>query len=206
MDLLLCLLRERRRRVLSRTILRASNRGTSWCCTWLGVPSFFLFSLIRCAWRREVAGRVSRAALRNVSQSRDKGAAPLGRHLDADQRALQRNGGAVPVDIWIVRRQALLGASQRVFGALQVDLFRALGRFRENGDAVRKNLGKSANDGDVRGFLAAHVVIAEFADSQLGHERRVPGQYAQIAVLAGHLYLDGLLAEQLLLRRDDHQL
>jgi hypothetical protein len=74
--------------------------------------------------------------------------------LDANQRALQRNVGAIPVDIWIVRCQAFLGASQRVFGALQIDLFRTLGRLRKNGDTVRKNLGKSANDCDVRGFLA----------------------------------------------------
>src|SRR5713226_10727552 len=92
---------------------------------------------------------------RGASGARNKGAALLCGHLDADQRALQRDVGAVSVDIWIVGGQALLGASQRVFGTLQVNLFRALGRLRKNGDAIRQNFSKSANDGDMRGFLAA---------------------------------------------------
>src|SRR5258708_5872656 len=136
----------------------------------------------------------------------DQGASPLGSHLDANQRALQRNVSAVPVYIWIIRGQALFGASQRILSALQVNFFRAFGGLRKYRYTVPKNLGKPANDGDVRGFLAALVVIAEFADAQFRHERRVPRQNTQVAVLAGHLHLDGLLAEQLLLRGDNHQL
>src|SRR5260370_30251307 len=86
---------------------------------------------------------------RGASGSRNKGAALLAGHLDANQRALQCNVGAVPIDIRIVRGQSLLGASQRVLGALQVNLFRALGRLRKNGDAIRHNFGKSPNDRDM---------------------------------------------------------
>src|SRR6266478_7946478 len=103
---------------------------------------------------------------RGASGARNKGAALLGGHLDADQRALQRDVGAVPIDIRIVGGQALLGASQGILGALNVDLFGALGGFRKNCDAVRQNFGKSPNDGDMRGLLPAHVVITQFTNPQ----------------------------------------
>src|SRR6202171_6002184 len=143
---------------------------------------------------------------RAASGARNQGAAPLGGDLDADQSALQRDVCAVPIDVGIVRGQALLGTSQRIFGALQIDLFGALGGFRKDRHAIRKNLGKSANNSKMRGFLATEVVIAEFADPQLGDERRVPREYAKIAALPWQLHFDGFLAEQLALRRDDYKL
>ena len=69
---------------------------------------------------------------RSGSRAGHQSAALLGGNLDADQGTLQRNVGAVPIDIWIVRGQALLGTSQRIFGALQIDFFGALGGFGEN--------------------------------------------------------------------------
>src|SRR5467141_4966696 len=105
---------------------------------------------------------------RAASGARNKGAAPLGCNLDADQSALQRDVCAVPIDIGIVRGQALLGTSQSIFGTLQIDLFGALGGFCEDRYAIRKNLGKSANDGEMRGLLAPEVMIAEFGNPQLG--------------------------------------
>src|SRR6267154_3372681 len=98
---------------------------------------------------------------RGASGARNKGAALLGGYLDADQRALQCNVGAVPIDIWIVRGEAFLGARQRLLGALQVNFFGALGGFRKYSNAIGKNFGKSANDGDMCGFLAARIVITE---------------------------------------------
>src|SRR6266704_1749627 len=108
------------------------------------------------------------------SRAGNEGDAPFGGHLDAYQCALQRDAGAVPIDIWIVRCQALLGTSQRVFGALQIDFFRAFGGFRKNSDTVRKDLGKSTNDRNMPRFLTTTIVIAELADPQLCHQRRVP--------------------------------
>src|SRR5467141_2916520 len=101
---------------------------------------------------------------RAASGARNKGAAPLGCNLDADQSALERNVCAVPIDIGIAGGQALLGTSQRIFGTLQIDLFGALGGFGKNRYAIRKNLGKSANNSEMRGFLATGIVIAELAD------------------------------------------
>ncbi len=69
----------------------------------------------------------------------DQGASPLGSHLDANQRALQRNVSAVPVYIWIIRGQALFGASQRILSALQVNFFRAFGGLRKYRYTVPKN-------------------------------------------------------------------
>src|SRR6202521_3079979 len=133
----------------------------------------------------------------------NQGAAPLGGDLDADQSALQRDVCAVPIDVGIVRGQALLGTSQRIFGALQIDLFGALGGFCKDRHAIRKNFGKSANNGEMRGLPATGIMIAEFADPQLGDQRRVPWEYSKIAVLPRQLHFDGFLAEQLALRRDD---
>src|SRR6202521_2296935 len=143
---------------------------------------------------------------RAASGARNESAAPLGCDLDADQSALQRDVWAVPIDIGIVRGQALLGTSQRIFGALQIDLFGALGGFCKDRYAIRKNLGKSANNCEMRGLLATKIVIAEFAEPQFGYERRVPREHAKIAVLPRHLHFNGFLAEQLALRGDDHKL
>src|SRR6267143_476600 len=57
--------------------------------------------------------RIGRAA----SGARNESAAPLGCNLDADQSALERNVCTVPIDIGIVRGQALLGTSQSILGA-----------------------------------------------------------------------------------------
>src|SRR5438094_3188457 len=57
----------------------------------------------------------------------------------------------------------------------------------------------------MRTLLAAKMVIAEFADPQFGDERCVPGEDAEIAVLPRKLHFHDFLAEQLLLRGDDHQ-
>src|SRR5258707_12490949 len=115
-------------------------------------------------------GRIGRAA----SGARNESAAPLGCNLDADQSALERNVCTVPIDIGIVRGQALLGTSQSIFGTLQIDLFGTFGGFGKNRYAIRKNLGKSANDSEMRGFLAAGIVKAEFAVPQFVEERCGP--------------------------------
>src|SRR6267143_4735756 len=127
--------------------------------------------------------RIGRAA----SGARNESTAPLGCNLDADQSALERNVCAVPIDIGIVRGQALLGASQCIFGTLQIDLFGTFGGFCQDRYAIRKNLGKSANDSEMRGFLATGIVIAEFADPQLGDERCVPREYSKIPTLPRQL-------------------
>src|SRR6266550_2825664 len=139
------------------------------------------------------------------SRAGHQSATLLGGNLDADQGTLQRDVGAVPIDICIVRGQALLGTSQRIFGALQIDFFGALGGLCENRYAIGKNLGKSPNNGEMQRLLATKMVIAEFTDPQFGDERCVPWEDAEIAVLPRKLHFHDFLAEQLLLRGDDHQ-
>src|SRR5205807_1748026 len=140
------------------------------------------------------------------SRARNESAAPLSGNLDADQSALERNVGTVPIDIGIVRGEALLGPSQCIFGALHIDLFGALSGFCKDRHAIRKNLGESANNSERRRHLATETVIAEFTDAQFGDERRVPREDAEIAVLPRKLRFHDFLAEQLLLRSDDDQL
>jgi len=146
--------------------------------------------------------RIGRAA----SGARNESAAPLGCNLDADQSALERNVCTVPIDIGIVRGQALLGTSQSILGALQIDLFGTFSGFCEDRYAIRKNLGKSANNCEMRGFLATEIVIAKLTDPQLGDERRMSREYAKIAPLPRQLHFHGFLAEQLALRRDNYKL
>src|SRR6266480_966041 len=101
---------------------------------------------------------------------------------------------------------ALLGGNLDAdHGALQIDFFGALGGFCENRYAIGKNLGKSANNGEMQRLPATKMVIAEFTDPQFGDERCVPWEDAEIAVLPRKLHFHDFLAEQLLLRGDDHQ-
>jgi len=82
--------------------------------------------------------------------------------LDADQSALQRDF-ARSNRCWDRWSQALLGTSQRVFGALQIDFFGALAVSARTGYRIRKNFGKSANNGEMADSLHG-IVVAEFAD------------------------------------------
>src|SRR5260370_35597940 len=82
-------------------------------------------------------------------------AALFGAHLDADQSALQRDVCAVPIDVGIVGGQALLGASQRILGALRIAFFGALGGFFKFLFASLKNLGKALTNREIAGLLAA---------------------------------------------------
>src|ERR1700720_2817714 len=100
-------------------------------------------------------GRCRARSNTGVSGTGNESAAPLGSHLNTNQRALERNVSAVPIYFWIIRGQALFGASQRILGTLQVNLFGAFGGLCEYRYAVPKNFGKPANEREVRAFLAA---------------------------------------------------
>src|SRR6267143_574194 len=58
-------------------------------------------------------------------------AAALVSNLDADKGALERNAGAVPVDVRIAGSQAFFRASARSLRASDVDLLGELSRFRK---------------------------------------------------------------------------
>jgi hypothetical protein len=128
------------------------------------------------------------------------------RHLNANQRALKGDAGAIPIEIAIACRQALFRAHFSSFGTGEIDFCCKLGRFRENGDTVGEHFRKTANDGEMRRFLAASIVVTEFTNPQLRHERRVSWQYPQIAPRARELHFRDAQAEQLLRRRDHHEL
>jgi len=106
-------------------------------------------------------------------------------NLNSDQRPPQRYAGAIQIYVRIIRGKPLLRARQSVLGALQINLPGAFGSFRKDGNAIRQYFGESLNQRDVLGFFAARIVIAQLTNSQLGDQRRVSRQHAQIAVLAG---------------------
>src|SRR5882762_5862542 len=133
-------------------------------------------------------------------------AAIFSRHLDANQGALECDGCAVPIDVAISRSQAFLGTGQGGLRPSKINLRGELSCLRKNGNAVRQDFGESANDSEVRRLLAVRVVIAQLADSQLGNQRRVSRQYAEVAFRTGKLHFLRPLAKVLSLRRDDHEL
>ncbi len=64
--------------------------------------------------------------------------------LNAHQRALQRDGGAIPIHIGIGGFEALFGAFQSLLGALDVNFFRPFRSFGQDRDAVRQNFREAA--------------------------------------------------------------
>src|ERR1700687_3136826 len=98
----------------------------------------------------------------------DPYAATLASNLNANEGALQRDGGAIPIDSSIARGggEALFGAFLGFFGARNVDFFGALGKFRKNGDAIPQDFGETTDDGKGCGLARAHRAIGEFADAE----------------------------------------
>ena len=100
------------------------------------------------------------------------------------------------------------GLPQRFFGsrlgflrALHVDVFRALGRVGQDGHLVGQHFGKAPRDREV--MRGPAVAVADLADHQLGDQRRVAGQDAEVAALPRYLHLVGVVVDQQLVRRDD---
>src|ERR1700684_612376 len=140
--------------------------------------------------------------------ARNRNTALATRNLDTDERALQRDRRAAPVDVGIAlsRCEALFGALLRLLGALHVDLARTLRHFGEHGDTFAQDFSEAANDRDRIGLRAALRAIRQLADAEFRDQRRVAGQNAQLAVRAGLRYFSDGLAKQLPFRRADDQL
>jgi len=112
---------------------------------------------------------------RSASRARNKGAALLGGHLDADQRALQRD----------------VGGSQSIFGSLAASRFSARAsaslarctsissaRSAVSARTVTRSGRTSANPERCRerGFLPAHVVITQFTNPSSVISGACPGK------------------------------
>ena len=91
------------------------------------------------------------------------------------------------------------------FGAGKVNFRRALGGFREDGDAVAQDFGETLDDGENSAGICARSAISQFADAKLGHERSVSRQNAELSFRAGNYDLNDAFAQELPLRRDDDQ-
>src|SRR5580698_3586454 len=130
------------------------------------------------------------------------------RNLNANERALQRDRGATPIDVRIALRmgEPLFGALLGVLGTFDVDLSRAFRHFREHSDAFTQNFSEAADDRDRIGLRATLRAIRQLTDAEFRDQRCVARQHAQLAVGARKRHFGDGLAQQLPYRRDDDQL
>src|SRR5271165_4191409 len=133
------------------------------------------------------------------------------RHSAGVERDFQSNFSAldgvqgrlvVEIGSWVLQR--LFRTISCSGSALHVDILGALGGLRQDGDFVGQNLGESPGDGEMLSLAA--LLVGDFADGQLGDERRVSGQNTDVASLAGNLHLVGRLVHQQTFRSDDLEL
>src|SRR3954469_12099444 len=95
--------------------------------------------------------------------------------LQADERALERNAGALEIRFRILGMQALLGALRLLLRALHVNVFGALRRLGEDDDFIRQHFRESPRDREVL-FPAARLLIGDLSNGKLADERRVSRQ------------------------------
>src|SRR5271168_4333159 len=129
--------------------------------------AIFLFLLLD-AQRSLLLRRLRTRKCRKASSSGCRNTAALGCNLNANERSPQRNAGEVPIHVGIARSELLFRPRQGVLGALQIDFCGALRSFREYRDAAGEHFGKTLDQRDRLGFLAAGIVITKLADTQLG--------------------------------------
>src|SRR5215471_7273719 len=106
----------------------------------------------------------------------NRGTVPLGGHLDAHQSPLQRDHGAIPVNVRPAGSQAFFGALASGFGSRNIDFFSTFRRFRQHRDATAQNLGKALHHRQRNYGAGAVDSILELADAEFGNQWRVTGQ------------------------------
>src|SRR5580700_10327752 len=154
---------------------------------------------------RNANGPVMPNALRNFD---DRGAAfrCVFAHLDADKRPLQRGTGAIPINVGVTCRDAGPSALQSLLGAFNVNLFGKLRRFRQYSHALLENFREPPNNREMHFLFSASTAIAQFSNTELRNQRRVPWQNPEFAFGPGQHSLDHAFAQQLALRCNDDQL
>jgi len=133
-------------------------------------------------------------------ETTDNSSAAFGRDCLPDQRSIERERCALPINLKRTRlAEALARAFRRGDGALEIDFLGALGKFRENNHALGQNFREPVNHCQMPRLGA--FAVGQFADAQLREQRRVARQNAEISFLARQL--DGFhsLAQHLPRRR-----
>jgi hypothetical protein len=137
-----------------------------------------------------------------LDHSRPTYAAPGG-HLQADERPLQRNRGALEVDIGPACGpfvQALFRPAFGALGPLDIDLFRHLGRLGQNADFVGRDLGVTPGDGQVAPL--GPDPVGELPHAQRGEERGVTREHAELPQGSRRRHLVHVLADHQAFRGD----
>src|SRR5215469_13021542 len=123
------------------------------------------------------------------------------RNLQSHFGALDRIKSRLVVEIGCTSLQSSFGAGLGFFCALYVDVLCALGGLREDGHFLGQDLGKSPGNGEVLG--GAFLLVGDFADGQLGNERRVARQNADVAGLPWNFHaFDRLVHQQVVGRHN----
>src|SRR5690348_12000456 len=114
----------------------------------------------------------SRSDLQMASAGIDGCASALAGDLNANQRALEGDAGAIPVNIGISGSEVFLRSRLGGFGTRDIDFGCEFGGLREHRHAIRQYFGKTANHGNR--FSLNRLAMSQFTDAQFGHQRGVP--------------------------------
>jgi len=124
-----------------------------------------------------------------------------GRNFQTDLGAAQSKIHRVVVKIGRRLPQRFFGSSLGFLRALHINVLRALGRVRKDRHLVGQHFGEAPRDRKI--MRGPAVAVADFANHQLGDERRVAGQDAEVTALPRYLHLVSVVAYQQLVRRHD---
>ena len=153
---------------------------------------------------RDAHGRLQPCVRTRLSAPVRGLSADAGRNLEAAQRLGESDARPFVVDFGSRTGEPCLGARGRGLGALDVDIFRALGQLRQDRDAVGQYLREAKGERHVR--LLGPLAVPHLADRQRGEHRRVSRQDAEIPFGAWDLHFVHLLADHEPVGRDDLQI
>ena len=123
------------------------------------------------------------------------------RDLQPHFGALDRIKSRLVVEIGCTFLESSFGAGFGFLCAFYVNVLWALGGLREDGHFLGQDLGESPGNGEVLG--GAFLLVRDFADGQLGNERRVAGQNAGVAGLSRNFHaFDPLVHHQVVGRHN----
>jgi hypothetical protein len=124
--------------------------------------------------------------------------------LNADQRSLESDEGALIVDVIATLCDAFLGTLLRPVGAFEIDFMRTFRGFGENAHLVGKNFDKTPGNRQPEPPLADS--ITKFTDFQFGEKRRVTRQDTEVSFGAWDLQFFNLLVNERAFRCDEREI
>src|SRR5579872_195643 len=130
------------------------------------------------------------------------GSLAMRRGLEAGSSASHGLQQGIPIRLWIgtPRGESLFGFGKVGAGARGVNIFGSFRRFRQDGNALGQNFGKTADNGDVAG--GGTFLVSERADPQFGKQGRVARKDSEVAGETRHLNFRDGFANHFAFRRN----